>query len=737
MGSYDDGNRSDSPAEDDDSVHRILDHSRIFDCNDDDIAMRVGAERSRLLFDQVSHHEMMAFPELWSSRSAIQVYLFIRNTALRQWLADPLNEFGLADLRSEIPPPFNSDPNLIARIHAYLQRHGLINFGRYVRTTAPPVLPQEEKKKVIVIGAGAAGLSAATQLISFGFDVTIVEGRNRIGGRVSTINADNDIMETGAETIYSFRSNPLSVLVQQLNVEPIVVNQSFTLYDNGKQVDDTSDRIIEKCYWELRGTVDHLSHNKAVKGKRMSRLEVFEVLLSQMQHQTLKNLEKYWTVYNELLQSRVNIYKEYEVYEKIVRNLEAELARTAPPDSDVSKADVRDATQRTDDVMRRCIRRDYSLALQRLEKEAAQVENIEITLQNYKKQTPGNHYMLAHHYRHLNFYLAHEEYAYGAPLHKVQVGCSDMRQKSSGLSIRLRDSLSSLFTKLIQERGMDINLCRKVTDISYDSNGVVVTTKKTDAVEGEEDVEKFEADFCVCTLPLGVLKKSVKSDVTSGAPNFTPPIPEKLASVISRMGYGLVNKLLMTFERSFWDSNGKFFFGNISPVLESRGEFFLFSSIPESRVLTGYFVGSSAHLSVPQDTLVRKAMAILTGIFGGAVPKAPLSVHVTRWQDDEFSFGAFSYYGLQSNKEDYDELKAPLKAKTYTGSLQGAWISGARAAATIANKVFGCPYADIGDDDMFDDDYEMYRRRQSPPNFDEERMAGEHEEMPQLTRQDR
>src|SRR5215207_8135598 len=42
------------------------------------------------------------------------------------------------------------------------------------------------QKKVIIIGAGAAGIAAATKLKKAGFDVTILEARNRIGGRIWT-----------------------------------------------------------------------------------------------------------------------------------------------------------------------------------------------------------------------------------------------------------------------------------------------------------------------------------------------------------------------------------------------------------------------------------------------------------------------------------------------------------------------------------------------------------------------
>ena len=55
---------------------------------------------------------------------------------------------------------------------------------------------------IIIIGAGAAGLMAASELSKKGKTVLILEGRNRIGGRVHSI-IENDILyEGGAEFIH-------------------------------------------------------------------------------------------------------------------------------------------------------------------------------------------------------------------------------------------------------------------------------------------------------------------------------------------------------------------------------------------------------------------------------------------------------------------------------------------------------------------------------------------------------
>ena len=58
------------------------------------------------------------------------------------------------------------------------------------------------KQRVLVIGAGMAGLTAARQLAGAGRQVLVLEARDRVGGRIRTHREAGQILELGAEFIH-------------------------------------------------------------------------------------------------------------------------------------------------------------------------------------------------------------------------------------------------------------------------------------------------------------------------------------------------------------------------------------------------------------------------------------------------------------------------------------------------------------------------------------------------------
>jgi monoamine oxidase len=79
-------------------------------------------------------------------------------------------------------------------------------------TTQP--LPECQSETIVVIGAGVAGLSAARELKAVGYQVTVLEARDRIGGRVWTSHHLGVPVDLGASSIHNAdEGNPLIQLL--------------------------------------------------------------------------------------------------------------------------------------------------------------------------------------------------------------------------------------------------------------------------------------------------------------------------------------------------------------------------------------------------------------------------------------------------------------------------------------------------------------------------------------------
>lgn len=120
---------------------------------------------------------------------------------------------------------------------------------------ATPALGQAKNKSVIVVGAGLAGLSAARDLAAAGAEVTVLEARDRIGGRIWTSRAWPDLpMDMGASWIHGLKGNPMTDLAREAGAEFVETrfDAAMALDVTGQETDltdayDLTEEILVKA----------------------------------------------------------------------------------------------------------------------------------------------------------------------------------------------------------------------------------------------------------------------------------------------------------------------------------------------------------------------------------------------------------------------------------------------------------------------------------------------------------
>ena len=421
-------------------------------------------------------------------------------------------------------------------------------------------------KKIIVIGAGMAGLAAARQLTGQGHQVTVLEGRTRLGGRTWTSAAWPDApVDLGASWIHETDGNPLTPLAQKAGAELITTNYN--------------------------SVVDYDIDGEPISAARKKRLDELKA-------------DHEWAITQ---------------------------GQRADQDSSV-RSTIEDQL-------------DW-----------ASLSEADKALLGFISNS-----------------TVEQEYA--GSRNEFSTYWFDSMSGYDGEDAVFADGYRTLVNYLASN--LNIQLGQIVKSINSSTAQVNVTTNKG----------SFTADRVIITVPLGVLKK--------GVIKFTPALPSKKTTAIAKLGMGNFNKCYLRFPSQFWPEEDWLEYIPRQSEHGKWSQWLNLGRLTDQPILLGFNAGDfGGEIEAWSDAqIVTSAMQRLRQIFGDDIPD-PIGVQITRWSQDPFSYGAYSFFKLGSTPVMRDDLAAPVGNRLFFAgeathkqmfaTTHGAYLSGLKAANQAA-----------------------------------------------------
>lgn len=422
-----------------------------------------------------------------------------------------------------------------------------------------------------MIGAGIAGLTAARDLATDGYDVLVLEARERIGGRIWTSHELSVPADLGASWIHGFEDNPIARLARRHDI-------------------------------------------------RILRTDISSVTPAR--------------------------YRSVALHDEDGRRLDA--AETAA----ISE-----------------LMADYLDFIA-----AKQKEGVEMSLLAVEEAFAASEELDAERRRRLNFiartYLEHE---WAGPRSEVSLLEYDKTLGFAGHDRVFPEGYSQITDRLAE--GTQVLLGHEVKQIDYSGARVDVLT----------DRGSFHAKRVLVTVPLGVLR--------AGRIAFHPSLPRSKRDAIRNTRMGVFNKIFLEFDSVFWGDDYELI-GYMGSQDSDWPEIVNFHKIAGVPVLLAFSAGAAGEQNELRSDaeVVACLMECLRKMYGQSIP-APRGHLVTRWNQDPYSFGSYSYVPVGSKQSHRRQIGMPVENRVFfageatsqffPSTVHGAFLSGVRAAYEI------------------------------------------------------
>lgn len=537
------------------------------------------------------------------------------------------------------------------------------------------------KPKIVIIGAGMAGITAANKLYTSAnfaemFELSVVEGGTRIGGRINTSEFNGDRIEMGATWIHGIKGSPLHKIAQEIHSlqseQPWefmdgCLDEPITVAEGGFELNPFLFEPISDLFKKLMDFAQGKEIEDVASNELFSSMKLAAKSCGPGKNQSLGSF----------------LRQGLEYYRDLMKE--------------------KDETKVFDDWTKRAIE-DSVFAMhentQRTYTSASDLQNLDYNAESEYIMFPGEEITIAKGY------------------------------------LSVVESLASVLPAGL------VQLDRKVTRIEWQPDGHFPLSTEENGHGNTKPVmlhfadgSTMSADHVIVTVSLGVLKQGIHEDVGL----FNPPLPSFKKQAISKLGYGVVNKLFIQLSSNL-DGNGHdaIKFPNLQMVFHQPQWKSRHPKVPwwmrrtasiapiysKSRVLLSWFAGEEAlELESLSDEDILDGVSSTVSTFlsnskchmgynssqlscnGNAKSnESPLmfgKILRSRWGNDPLFLGSYSYVAVGSSGDDFDAMAEPLPTtngstpslqilfageathRTHYSTTHGAHFSGLREANRI------------------------------------------------------
>ncbi|XP_027231013.2 spermine oxidase isoform X1 [Penaeus vannamei] len=498
--------------------------------------------------------------------------------------------------------------------------------------------------KVVIIGAGMAGLSAANHLMKNNIhDFVILEARNRVGGRIIAITIDGRKMELGANWIHGILGNPIYELASANGLVNIIQdnkphNVVATLPDGRRVPFHIVQEIYDAYFWFFKRCEEYF-------------------LCKYIPPDGIESVGAH-------IRLEISIYLEqFPEHERRIRNL----------------------------IFNYLLNRETCIS------GCNTMEEIDLMEIGSYTELPGGNVVLPGGYSSilgpLTKDIEEEKLLKGHPVASVRwkPPLNGFSTTDSGLGQDLTNKAEENSEYLVSESGT-----------SGRQPAASPARKARAKVEVVcQNGKKFYADHVICTIPLGVLKENGKTV-------FDPPLPEYKMDSINRLCFGVVDKIYLEYERPFLNPGLTEVLCLWDPIDPSEPiherwfkKIYSFSKVTET-LLLAWISGDEAKYmeTLPFDVVSEKCTAILRQFLNDPfIPKPKRCINTT-WWSQPYTRGSYTAVGVGASQVDITNIAHPLYMQptcskpavlfagehchpSFYSTVHGAYLSGREAAQTL------------------------------------------------------